>query len=827
MLTAETCNSLMVIRDFRASGLEMNIHHLRHAAACAILTVVLAACGGGGGGGGSSGGGTSNSPPRVTSPTSFEFDENNLVQFVVEVADADGDSITIRDNATGDGGLFRVDPTTGVVTANTPNQSFDFENPLDANKDNVYEQTITLSDGKATTSVTFLVTIRNVDEPPIFQQIGVIDVLENTTGPIAMFTAEDPEGLPVQLYHVSSVSKLGETFNSERLRNAFSMDPQTGILSIEVPFDAEIEGVQDRILISVGASDGTNVGYGGVNIQLVDIPSRVVDGVAINGENLPGAFADYIQTLGDIDQDGIEDFWISQSMPLYASNYSEASGWIVWGRTIKDEMLSGALDLMQSELTPDRAIAFHKHATNASGVDPVRLIAKPAGDVDGDGIPDILIGVQALDRATDADNRTNAAIIFGSALKSHAAGVYDLNDPPTNAQVDIVGLTSSEAISLALASGDFDGDSKNDVVLGSSEKRAGWVIFAPAINRAKASGRLDLLQTSIEDVLTLEMREVGQFGDALLSWASFFETLPDVTGDGRDELVVHVQNYVADDNGYEDAIVVSGHLLATRNASGAPSLNLADPAFANDVVAIHAPYSAISAAAANGDVDADGLADLALVHFRTSGSDKFGSVVFGKTIRSAFLSGENISLDFADPAEGVLINLARDQDTEDEIPVIADGAQLVGLIGNLNSVTFIPSFVDGAGDEVAFGRAQYFARGRWEAGAIFVFRDRAIASASQAQITISDDASLMPFGRKLQGIARYSALGGNMFASDLDGDGIADLSLASATAGPRIARSAPYGAYYMVPGHILREVFSATSASFDLSNAIADESPPD
>lgn len=806
----------------------MNFTHLRAAAACAFLAFALTACGGGGGGGGSgggTGGGASNSPPRVTSPTSFEFDENDLVQFIIEVADTDGDTITIRDNATGDGGLFRVDPTTGVVTANTSNQSFDFENPLDNNRDNIYEQTITLTDGKATTSVTIRVTIRNVDEPPVFQPIGVIQLPENTTGPIAMFTAEDPEGLPVQQYRVSSVSKLGETFNSERLRNAFSMDPQTGILSVEVPFDAEIEGVQDQISISVGASDGTNVGYGGVSIQIVDIPARVVDGVAINGENLPGSFADYIQTLGDIDQDGLEDFWISQGMPLYTPGYTEASGWLVWGRTIKDEMLSGALELVQSDLTPERAISFHKHATNASGTDPVRLIAKPAGDVDGDGVPDILIGVKALDNVTGADDRANAVIVFGSALRSQTSGRYDLNNPPANAQVDIVGLTTREAMSLALTSGDFDGDGQTDVVLGSNAKRAAWTIFAPAITRARASGRLDLSQPSIDDVLSLEMRKVDTYGSAILDWASFFETLPDVTGDGRDELIVQVNSFVSKGFGDAEALVVSGQLLANSNAMGEPLINLADPAFAGDIVALHAPNSAISAAAANGDVDADGLADLAFVHFRSSFSNKFGSVVFGKTIRAAFLSGESVSLDFTNAADGVLINLLSDQDTEDEIPVISDGAQLVGLIGSLNGVTFIPSFVGGSGDEIAFGRAQYFARGRWEAGAVFVFRDSAIAGASQAQITISDDASLLPLGRRLQGIARYSALGGNMFASDLDGDGIADLSLASATAGPRIARFAPYGAYYMVPGRILREVFSAASASYDLSNAIADESP--
>ena len=118
----------------------------RRAIAGMILACSLAACGGGGsgsdngggsGGGGSGGGGvgSSNGPPQFTSPTSFTFPENTIVSFTLAVSDPEGDTVTIRDDTTGDGALFTVDPTTGGVTANTSNNSFDFENPQDGNQD--------------------------------------------------------------------------------------------------------------------------------------------------------------------------------------------------------------------------------------------------------------------------------------------------------------------------------------------------------------------------------------------------------------------------------------------------------------------------------------------------------------------------------------------------------------------------------------------------------------------------------------------------------------------------------------------------------------------
>lgn len=180
----------------------MNFTQLRAAVACALLTFALTACGGGGGGGGGVGGGSGNSPPRFTSPTSFEFYENGAISFLLTANDPDGDVITIRDDTSGDGALFMVTITDsgGIVTLAPPRMFLDFENPEDVNRDNVYEQRITLSDGKASTTTTIRITILNVDEPPVFVSPPaangnsvLVDLQENYVGPIFTLAAEDPE----------------------------------------------------------------------------------------------------------------------------------------------------------------------------------------------------------------------------------------------------------------------------------------------------------------------------------------------------------------------------------------------------------------------------------------------------------------------------------------------------------------------------------------------------------------------------------------------------------------------------------------------------------
>jgi len=139
-----------------------------------IATITIAACGGGGGGGGSDyggggggGGGYGNNPPSITNSTSmYSVLENQTGAFLVTATDPDGDTITFSISSGADASLFSVN-TTGSVTFNT---APDFEIPGDANTDNTYELTVTASDGTASDSQSFSVTVTNdTSDDPVTQ----------------------------------------------------------------------------------------------------------------------------------------------------------------------------------------------------------------------------------------------------------------------------------------------------------------------------------------------------------------------------------------------------------------------------------------------------------------------------------------------------------------------------------------------------------------------------------------------------------------------------------------------------------------------------------
>ena len=127
---------------------------------------IITACGGGGGGGGSSGDSgsgsgygtsSSNTPPTITnSSLNVSVAENQTSAFTIVASDANGDTLTYSISGT-DASFFQVS-TSGVVTFIT---APDFENPSDADANNIYLVTATVSDGMETDSENFTVTVTN------------------------------------------------------------------------------------------------------------------------------------------------------------------------------------------------------------------------------------------------------------------------------------------------------------------------------------------------------------------------------------------------------------------------------------------------------------------------------------------------------------------------------------------------------------------------------------------------------------------------------------------------------------------------------------------
>ena len=126
----------------------------------ALTSLLLASCGGGGGGSGG-GGGTpppaTNSPPTFTSGQTASVVENTTAAYQATATDADGDALTFTIDGGADAGLFSI-TAAGALRFNT---APDFSSPADADRNNIYNVQIRVSDGRANVTLTVNITVTN------------------------------------------------------------------------------------------------------------------------------------------------------------------------------------------------------------------------------------------------------------------------------------------------------------------------------------------------------------------------------------------------------------------------------------------------------------------------------------------------------------------------------------------------------------------------------------------------------------------------------------------------------------------------------------------
>ncbi|MGA9659026.1 MAG: PQQ-dependent sugar dehydrogenase [Asticcacaulis sp.] len=120
------------------------------------LCLALAGCGGGGSGSSGNSGGSVNHAPVITSAASASVAENATgTVYTAQATDADNNALSYAISGT-DAGLFTIMATSGALSFSSPP---DFETPRDANHDNVYEVTLSVSDGKTSVNKAISLTV--------------------------------------------------------------------------------------------------------------------------------------------------------------------------------------------------------------------------------------------------------------------------------------------------------------------------------------------------------------------------------------------------------------------------------------------------------------------------------------------------------------------------------------------------------------------------------------------------------------------------------------------------------------------------------------------
>ena len=760
--------------------------------ACAL---VVTGCGGGGGGGG---GGTTNTPPSFSSATEFTFPETQAVDFVLTVTDPDSTTVTITGVNGGDSAQFVLDPASGRVTANTPQGTFDFEAPLDSDGNNVYVQELELSDGVNTVRDTITVTITDVDEPPEFAVVPETLLDENATGEIVVFTATDPEGQPVSDYQIFEVSKVGEVVNAQRLLDAFSIDPTTGALSVVVPFDAELEGTQDPITVTVSASDGVQTGQGGVVIRLVDLPAVLATGIRISGRDLVNRLGADTSAVGDVDNDGVAELFVSEDN----GEQGQETGYLLWGDGLAASLVAGPVDdTVDAIAETDRLRVLGEMPANTTRRST--LVAVDVGDVDNDGFGDVLIVLREARNPIDVeevDNGPLAVLLWGDRLAVRTTDVDLFALDPLDGVV-IGGLPRIFSVRANAAAADFDDDGRSDLVLGLPERNTSYIVFGDALEAAGAS--LDLLAAGTDAVV--EMQILDEDRAILQQSAEQLAAMEDLTGDGVPELVVSATGL--EPNLESGALVVDGSLFAAAKGV-APLVNLAAAANDASIVELLTADIDVNSLAADGDADNDGLPDLAIGHVGENLNQRVASVVFGAAISAAFGTTDEVPLTFTTAGTGVAIT------DVDYLPTFGD--QIIARwAGNATA---------GAGSELLLGIGEITPLGRERAGVILAFDDAVLTGPNAPDLQVdsgSPDAALL---RVLQGYASGATLGALLYSVDLDGDGVREFGTAGFGAGSDEA-GALAGGLLVLPGTLLQTAFGGGEGAVDLAQTVVVEAP--
>ncbi|PNW53701.1 UNVERIFIED_CONTAM: hypothetical protein BEN50_09655 [Euhalothece sp. KZN 001] len=160
-----------------------------------------------------------NEAPTFTSENAIEISENETDVVTLSATDPDGDTLSFSITGGVDEDLFTLDDEGSLSFSNAP----DFENPSDADGDNVYQVTVTVDDGNGSTveqDLTVTVTdVNEVNRPPIVRNRN-FEINESVTNgtEVGQLPINDPDGddLSVSL-NTSSQVRLINLFNQEEV----------------------------------------------------------------------------------------------------------------------------------------------------------------------------------------------------------------------------------------------------------------------------------------------------------------------------------------------------------------------------------------------------------------------------------------------------------------------------------------------------------------------------------------------------------------------------------------------------------------------------------
>jgi len=344
-------------------------------------------------------------------------------------------------------------------------------------------------------------------------------------------------GSPYVVFGSSDVGS-GGSFDLSTLdgSNGFVLD-RAIVYSVSSAGDINGDGIDDLsigepVLYGTGGTSyvvfgGTDVGADG-RLNLLSLNSS--NGFQINYYGLGDGTTHSVSGAGDINGDGIDDLIIG--VPSMAAIYPQGRSsvsYVVFGGT--NVGADGNFDI--SSLDGSNGFVIN-------GLEPLDNLGwsvSSAGDINDDGIDDLIIGAPGYNLSGFQNNSSKSYVLFGGTTIG-ADGSFDLSTLDGSNGFVINGINSGDYSGWSVsAAGDINGDSIADLIIGApkadpngSNSGSTYIVFGGA--GVGAGGRFDLSSLDGKNGFALNGIAAGDGSGFSVSGAG------DVNGDGIDDVII-------------------------------------------------------------------------------------------------------------------------------------------------------------------------------------------------------------------------------------------------------------------------------------------------